>query len=141
MILKKLRDVLSFAACAVLVLALTAGPVLADCYECDGPYSDGQGHQWMECWHPVDPGHVSCVPYVTTCSVGGACGGGGGGGGGKTFRAPLVAPDGSFATETVVGATFDDQGVARNCLGFVIARAYDASRLEDIREASSIIRL
>jgi hypothetical protein len=139
MILKKLGDIVTVAMCTVLVTALTAGPVLAECYQCDGPYTDGLGHQWMECWHPVTQGNVSCIPYVTTCSVGGACGGGGGGP--KTFQAPAVAPDGSVVVELVGERSYDEGGIARNCLGLIVGRSYDEAILRQMRIASSVIQL
>jgi hypothetical protein len=108
-----------------------AMPLRAECYECVGPTSwvdmNGVVHYYMDCLHPVNSGHISCVPYSTTCSVGAPCSGGGGGGGLKTFRERSIAPDGTWASDDVVVAE-SDASFGVNCLGFVVHRTYSAAQ-------------
>lgn len=123
--IQRVRDVLGIGACTLVVLGLTAGPAMgAYCYECVNAVGGGN---YMDCIHPVATGHVSCIPYQATCSVGGQCGGV------KTFQDRLIAPDGSVGPQQVLASDFDTSGVARDCLGLIVARSYGLARMSQLR--------
>lgn len=101
------------------------------CYECK---VGGPGY--MDCWTGANPGHISCIPYATTCSVGAPCG--------SAFRTLQIKPDGSFDTG-MPGLTVTEVGliasIERNCLGLITGRQYDAGMNERIRSSTATIIL
>lgn len=121
-------------AVTLFALSLSATPLFAQgdeperpCYECR---SSGEGY--MDCWTGANPGHVSCIPYATTCSVGAGCG--------TSFRTLRLSPDGSFMSPSlllpgIVVASLP--GLSRNCVGIVDARSYTTIEASAIRAGTS----
>lgn len=100
------------------------------CYECV------QGPGYMNCEYPDYPGHISCIPYTVTCSVGAACR--------HAFQTLQVTPDGSFRSPANLLAqalaSFNPE-IGRNCLGLITFRSYAGRKLEQIRTETSQIRI
>jgi hypothetical protein len=139
-LLKKGLNLLMLGVAGVTLGAL---PVRAQCYACMGPTTwydmYGLPHYYMDCWSMATSGHISCIPYSTTCSVGAGCGGGDGGHP-RTFREPSIAPDGTWAPpDAVVAGTDAPFGV--NCLGFIVQRTYSSTQESDLIAASAHIAI
>lgn len=109
-----------------ILLAVSAGSARAEtCYEC---VVGGPG--WMDCIHPVKTGHISCVPYATTCSVGAPCS--------PSFHEAWVTPDGSFRGSgvPVLNTQLAEDGTVRSCLGYIEARALSVAAMKAIEHAT-----
>lgn len=131
---------------ALFMVEATSHAISAEkayCYECV------QRNGYMDCMAPVASGHVSCIPYASTCSVGAQCG--------SALRQLRVTADGSFLNSMLLdpvlareAAEDGDQlalesgsGVesVKTCLGLVAARSYSPSRSLEIDMASKQIAI
>lgn len=101
-----------------------------NCYECVDTH---QGY--MNCVWPHYPGHVSCIPYATTCSVGAGCS--------SSFKTLKVSPDGSYSSPAtkLVELVRSVEAIDRNCLGLITARNYSLSKALDVRSQTARISI
>lgn len=109
-----------------------------NCYECRAT----GGGNCMDCWYPIAPGHVSCIPYCNgTCSVGRECGlamryleldGDGSLLDDGLGQLALDAAEGGYVGPATVSRSAGVEGqemvVVRNCRSLVVARSYSEAR-------------
>ena len=101
----------SWLALSVLIMLMSGVARTAEAAKCYRCLDSGGGY--LMCPFGYSNGHVSCIPYATTCSVGTACG--------YTYNESDITPDGSFRSPVHLLAV--DELERRTCRGFVIVRS------------------